>query len=219
MTTCIVLGGTFDPVHNGHLLNARLLAERMGYEHIRLMPCGDAYHKVGSSRAKHRIAMLTAALAEQSILTLDIQETQRTGATYTVDTLYNLRQQLGKNAHIVWVMGCDAAAGLQRWHNWQQIFKLANIIVFKREGEPNPDLSAWPAKVYSGAVTHDNSIDGITEFKQQPFGCLLQLTLEPIAVSSSEIRQALCNKQNVENHVPLSVIHYIEQHGLYQGKI
>ncbi len=213
--SCVVLGGTFDPVHNGHLLNARSLAEDMGYEHIRLMPCGDAYHKVGSSSVKHRIAMLTLALAEQTILELDIRETQRTGATYTVDTLQQLRQQLGEDAHIVWVMGCDAAAGLQYWHNWQEIFKLANIIVFKRGGEPSPDLSAWPAKVYSSA---SESTLSRTEFKKQPFGCLMQLTLKPIALSSSEIRQALSQKQNVENHVPPSVIHYIERHGLYQGK-
>ena len=204
----VVFGGTFDPVHKGHLITARALADKLSYDCVNLMPCGDAYHKAGVSSALHRLAMLNLALAGDNKLILDAQETERSGATYTVDTLLRLRQQLGDNAHIAWVMGADAAETVQKWHNWQTLFQLANVIVVARDNEVPVDLSHWPAK----CVTESK------EFKKQPAGCYMLLALEPVAVSSTQIRLKIKNQETVENHVPQSVIDYIEQHGLYRGE-
>ena len=204
----VVLGGTFDPVHNGHLITANALADKLGYDCIYLMPCGDAYHKEGSSSALHRLKMLNLALLHEHKLQVDDQETKRSGATYTADTLKYIRQQLGPNAHLVWVMGSDAAQSLTRWHNWQALFSLANILVVARNNELPADLSDWPATCYTD----------INEFKKQPNGCYLLTVLPPVAVSSTQIRLQVATQETVDNHVPQSVIDYIEQHGLYRGE-
>ncbi len=203
----VVLGGTFDPVHNGHLVSARAIAKTMAYEYVHLMPCGDAYHKAGSSSAVHRLAMLALALKIEPTLRLDDRETRRAGATYTVDTLKALRAQLGEFAHIVWVMGTDAAAGLTHWHHWQQVFTLANVLVVARPGENSICLDHWGAQEFSDK----------TDFKTQPFGCFMQLTLPQVDISSSEIRENVKKHEVVDNHVPQPVIEYIERHGLYRG--
>ncbi len=203
----VVLGGTFDPVHNGHLVSARAIAKTMGYEHVHLMPCGDAYHKVGSSSALHRLAMLKLALRIEPTLRLDDRETRREGATYTVDTLKALRSELGEFAHIVWVMGTDAAAGLSHWHHWQQVFTLANVLVVARPGEGSICLDHW------GALELSDKMD----FKTQPFGCFMQLTLPQVDISSSVLRLSIKKHEVVDNHVPQPVIEYIERHGLYRG--
>jgi len=203
----VVLGGTFDPVHNGHIISAQALAQTMAYNHVYLMPCGDAYHKGNTSSVEHRLSMLKLALQNQPILKLDERETRRSGATYTVDTLKELRRELGDNAHMVWVMGTDAAAGLTKWQNWQQVFALANVLVVARAGERDICLDHWPA----------HQLADKTDFKTRPFGCYLQLTLPQVEISSSEVRACIKKYEVVDNHVPQPVIEYIERHGLYRG--
>lgn len=206
----VVMGGTFDPVHIGHINTANAVAQAMEYDRIYMMPCGDAYHKHGSSSAKHRLAMLELAVKDEPRLEADSREVQRKGATYTVETLQLLRQQLGEKAHICWVLGTDAAQGLTRWRRWQQVFQLANLIVVNRGQDVLPDdvSQQWPAQ----------HVQSIEYFKQQASGCFLQLALEPVVVSSTEIRQALYKQESVGRHVPQAVMNYIEQHGLYEGK-
>ncbi|GAA6135032.1 nicotinate-nucleotide adenylyltransferase [Oceaniserpentilla sp. 4NH20-0058] len=203
------MGGTFDPVHNGHLKSAQQLAQTLGYSAVHLMPCGDAYHKQGVSQAIHRVAMLKLAVADEPLLTVDERETKRQGATYTVDTLAQLREELGQDTHISWILGTDAALGLSDWHNWQQVFKLANIILIHRAGEhlPKGVTDKWAANEYLDPLS----------FKQQSHGGFIQLGLEPFQESSTAIRQALETEQSVDHHVPQAVLNYIEQHGLYRG--
>ena len=210
----IVLGGTFDPVHLGHLNSAQELAQLMGYERIALMPCGDAYHKGShTSSAKHRLAMLELAVQEinkssaGTILQVDDRETRRQGATYTVETLHQLRQELGPNAHLVWVMGTDAALNLHKWFDWQRIFDLANIIIVARNGEQFTPEVTWPAQ----------QVQDIKEFKGISHGVYHTVNLTPVDISSSQIRLALQSSKSVENHVPQTILNYVEQHGLYQG--
>ena len=206
----VVMGGTFDPVHNGHIISAQSLANVMDYAHVYMMPCGDAYHKQGVSQAKHRVEMLKHALRGQTTLMLDPRETLREGATYTVETLRQLRTELGDSAHISWVLGTDAAEGLTLWQDWQQVFQLANVIVINRAGDElaGSVTDSWPAR----------QEQEIEKFKQQANGCFIQLALEPVAVSSTEIRQALHKQESVGSHVPQAVMNYIELHGLYKGK-
>lgn len=206
---CIVMGGTFDPIHNGHIRSAHQLAETLHYQHINLMPCGDAYHKQDVSSVVHRVAMLKLALKDEPLLRLDERETHREGATFTVDTLQELRNELGDHAHICWVLGTDAALGLTKWHQWQKVFQLANVIVMHRAGEPSADaeLKQWPAHICEDAA----------DFKKRSCGGVMHVTLTPYEVSSTAIRQNLQQNQSVAHHVPQAVLNYIEQHGLYRG--
>lgn len=203
----VVLGGTFDPIHNGHLTSAQDLIKTMGYNSISLMPCGQAYHKEGASHSQHRLNMVKLATKPFSGLLVDDSEVKREGATYTLNSLQHLRQELGASAHITWVMGSDSAKSLDQWHQWKQIFTLANVIVISRAAEPELNLLHWPAK----------QVDNVNTFKQHASGCYMQLGLTPVDLSSSEIRQAINNHKPVDNHVPRAVIKYIEQHGLYRG--
>ena len=213
-STYIVLGGTFDPVHFGHLKSAQELAQSLGYDCIHLMPCGDAYHKDHViTAASDRLAMLQLAVQDlnnggsPSILQVDDRETRRQGATYTVDTLRELRQELGSDAHLSWVMGTDAAQNLHKWNNWQQLFQLANIIVVARNGEAFKPTEPWPAKL----------IEDTELFKNQANGAYTTISLTPLDISSSQIRLDLNKQKSVESHVPQVVLNYVEQHGLYQG--
>lgn len=206
----VVMGGTFDPIHNGHIKSAQQLAKVMDYPCIHMMPCGDAYHKQGTTNTKHRLAMLTLALEDAPVLALDTRETQRKGATYTVETLRQLRDELGDQAHICWVVGTDTARSITSWRHWQQVFELANVIVVNRGADTLApcDTQEWPAQ----------AITDTAFFKQQAKGCFIQLALEPVDVSSTEIRAALHKQEPVDHHVPQPVMNYIEQHGLYRGK-
>lgn len=229
----VIWGGTFDPVHLGHLLSAKELALTLGYESLTLMPCGDAYHKDHRiTPANHRLAMLQLAVqdlnesvvqktgnkAGQSILQVDNRETQRSGATYTVETLKELRDEMGPNAHLVWVMGTDAAQGLHKWYQWQHVFELANVIVVARNGEQFEPEVTWPATQLS-SEQHQ-------AFKQQSHGHFMTVSLTPVDISSSRLRQLLATPKqqlseqeqaSVDTHVPQVVLNYVEQHGLYQG--
>jgi nicotinate-nucleotide adenylyltransferase len=204
----VVLGGTFDPIHNGHLISAQALLQDMGYQTVYLMPCGDAYHKDTRlvSSTDHRLTMVKLAMESFPQLSLDTREIKRQGATYTVDTLQELRQELGESAHLCWVMGTDAAASVTSWHNWQRLFELANVIVMARAGEPDPILD-WPAL----------HMEDAQEFKQQAHGCYMMCTLPQVLLSSSDIRHAVSKGQSVVDHVPQKVNDYIQKHGLYRG--
>ncbi len=204
----VVFGGTFDPIHNGHLRTAWDLHETLGYEQITLMPCGVAYHKGDAQTSmKDRSEMLKAATQGISSLRLDLREIERAGPTFTVDTLTELRQSLGNAAHLVWVVGQDAAQTLHKWHKWQQIFDLANVIVVARPGAEWPDFSRWPAKIMSDLQT----------FKQSAFGAVYKARLTPLPISSSQIRQILSKGGSVRFLAPDQVVNLIDQQQLYRG--
>ena len=207
MTEHVIFGGTFDPVHNGHIQTAKELTQKLGYEHMTLMPCGEAYHKANDeSDAQHRWRMLQLAAENESALLLDDREILRSGPTYTVQTLRELRAELGPAAHIAWVMGQDAAAGLTRWHEWTSLFDLANLIVVARPDEHWPDMDDWPAR----------HMDDVQSFKKQPNGAVFCLSLTPMAISSSLVRQKVKNQQSIDDLVPAQVVNWIQANKLYR---
>jgi len=208
MVALVVFGGTFDPIHRGHIETARAVHEQLGYAEVCLMPCGDPYHKPASAvSCRHRLAMLELVAKQEPWLRVDSRECRRDGPTYTIDTLAQLRLEYGPKAHITWVMGSDAASSLSYWYNWRSLFEFANILVVKRAGEDDADLTAWP-----GCQTKD-----IDVFKASSQGAIFEVELPQIELSSSQIRSMIQHHSPVDNHVPQDVIKYIEQHGLYRG--
>jgi len=204
---CVIFGGTFDPVHNGHVQTARELAARIGFPQVTLMPCGDAYHKASDqASAQDRLEMLNLATAAFSELVVDGRELDRAGPTFTVDTLRQLRSELGPNTHISWVMGQDAANGLTRWHQWQDLFQLANLIVVARPDEHWPEMNEWPADVLTDPET----------FKQQAHGAVFCMSLTPLAISSSMVRKKVKDQQSIDDLVPAPVVNWIQANGLYR---
>ncbi|CAN0599975.1 unnamed protein product, partial [Ectocarpus sp. 12 AP-2014] len=126
----VIYGGTFDPIHNGHLRLAIELKERLGVGEISLVPCHMPPHRDDPGAGSGlRLRLLAMAVEGEPGLLVDDRELQREGASYTADTLRQLRSQLGDQEPLVMVVGTDAFAGFDRWREWEQIPQLAHVVV------------------------------------------------------------------------------------------
>ena len=184
MRPLAIFGGTFDPIHIGHLSVAWEAAELLDAE-VRLMPASVPPHRPPPiADATARVAMLRAALAGQSRLALDTRELARGGLSYTIDTLVELRAEEGDRA-LVLLLGADAFAGLPGWHCWRELFEVAHIGVLSRPGVsavlPEPlQREVEPRRVALSSA-----------WQQQPAGKLIELAVTPLEVSATRIRQLL----------------------------
>lgn len=201
------LGGTFDPVHFGHLRTALALHQQLGFSTVHMLTCADPYHKARTCTPAHlRLQMLQAAVAGEPGLLADPRDVVRGGATYTVDTLQSLRQEMPKGVHISWVIGDDAAREMHRWHAWQSIFTLANVLVVARPGVPAPDLQHWPV-----GWCNDQQ-----EYLASPAGLARRVELTQLDISSTEIRQLIEAGQSARYLTPDGVLDIIAEHHLYE---
>ncbi|HET8553535.1 MAG TPA: nicotinate-nucleotide adenylyltransferase [Rhodanobacteraceae bacterium] len=184
MKPLALFGGTFDPVHLGHLSVAWEAAEILDAE-IRLMPASVPPHRPApSASAAERVAMLRAALRGQDRLKLDTRELDRSGPSYTVDTLTGLRAEEG-NRPLVLLVGVDAFTGLSSWHRWRELFQLAHMGVLHRPGFPG-DLPETLANEVKGRYTTD-----VADVHATPAGRVIKLDVTPLEVSATRIRQLL----------------------------
>ena len=212
MKSVLLFGGTFDPVHNAHVAMARGALTESGTEQLTILPAGNPYQRDRQplASASHRTAMLRLAFAgaDASINTCEIE---RQGPTFTIDTLRALRQAHGDNAALIWLIGSDAFARLDRWHQWQSLLTLANFAVVGRQGEPHPLQAA------SAALTAHLGNRETTGYalKTSSFGkyALLSAIVPPI--SSTDLRARLKNHQSIRGLAPDRVCDYIEHHKLY----
>jgi nicotinate-nucleotide adenylyltransferase len=179
-----VLGGTFDPVHIGHLRVALEAAEALDAD-VRLLPTGTPPHRPPPrASAATRAAMLEAALAGQSRLTLDTRELRRAGPSYTFDTLSELRAEFPARP-LVLLLGADAFAGLPGWHRWRELFDLAHLVVLTRpnHGAALPeDLAREVASRRVGAAA---------ALRAAPAGSVFELAVTPLEISASALRERL----------------------------
>ena len=206
-----VLGGTFNPVHYGHLRSALELVEHLGLAQCRLMPSAQPPHRdAPGCSADHRAAMVELAVRGEPRLVCDRRELDRDGPSYTVDSLQELREELGASQSLVLIVGCDALLGLPTWHRWQALLDLAHIVVLARPGWTLPDggdLGAWLARhrPVDTAVLHEN-----------PSGGVHVESLRPLAISATEIRHLLESGKSARYLLPEQVLDYIEAHDLYR---
>ena len=217
MKTVLVLGGTFDPVHNAHLQTALDVAEMLGVKQIRLIPCGDPAHRPApGATADQRAAMLQAAIAEQPRFVIDRQELERDGPSYMVDTAANLRRELGPSVSIVLMMGMDAFLGLPNWHRWQQLLSYLHLLVVERPGwqremcQANSELQQLLAEhqVSSVAVLNDTAAGGI-----------LMAKVSHIDISATEIRRMIAIGESCSGLLPDAVTEFIEKQKIYQNQV
>ncbi|MEW9573104.1 nicotinate-nucleotide adenylyltransferase [Rhodanobacter sp. Si-c] len=179
-----IFGGTFDPIHIGHLTVAWEAAELLDAE-VRLMPANVPPHRpVPLASAAERVAMLRAALAGQSRLALDARELGREGPSYTVDTLRELRGEQGARP-LVLLLGADAFAGLPGWHRWRELFDYAHIGVLSR---PGADAVVPDALAEEVAARH---VDDVAALRSVPGGKVTELMVTPLEVSATRIRELL----------------------------
>jgi nicotinate-nucleotide adenylyltransferase len=207
----VLFGGTFDPVHHGHLRvawDASLALDAV----VRLMPCHTPPHRNHPRAAPaQRAEMLRLALEGQDRVALDTREVERGGVSYTVDTLRALRAETGADTPVVVLIGSDAFAGLPSWREWRSLFGLAHIGVLTRAGhEPALD----PALREEAAARR---CDDTAALRTTASGRVLALRVTPLEISSSAVRADLSNGREPRWLVPDPVLRYIAANDLYRS--
>ena len=206
----VIYGGTFDPVHYGHLRTALELHQYFsGNVEVSLIPCGDPKHRNPPKvSGLHRVEMLRLATKSTCGLSVDDREVRRAGATYTIDTLEELRK-LYPARSIVLVMGGDAFLSLTKWHRWLEIIRLAHIMVVKR---PNWKI---PGKGDLNDFYLQHAVNSLADYYQQPSGRVGLCELTQLDISSTNIRNLLNSGQSPQFLLPDPVLEYIYQNQLY----
>ncbi len=210
-----IFGGTFDPIHFGHLRLAEELLEQVAMDHIRFMPSGTPPHRSQPrTPAGHRSAMVQAAIAGHPGFMLDAREVNKATPCYTVESLNALRQQLGDSRPLCLILGSDAFLHLTSWHQWQQLLQLTHIIVGCRPGYLLAEhMEQAPDTLKQLFNRHRCQTE---QLSQQPAGFICEMTIPQLEISSTLIR-GRCNAQrSIRYLLPEAVINYIEQHKLYQ---
>ena len=205
-----VFGGTFNPVHYGHLRSALELVERLQLEQLRLMPSASPPHRdTPECSAERRAAMVELAVSGEPRLVCDAREMQRPGKSYTIDSLIELRGELGTQQGLCMVLGCDAVQDIATWHRWQELLDWAHIVIIARPGWQLPragELAQW-------LKTHQ--LESPELLRQRPCGGIVIEELRPLAISSTEIRDLLASGRSARYLMPQSVLDYIQTHTLY----
>ncbi|NKI34305.1 nicotinate-nucleotide adenylyltransferase [Wenzhouxiangella sp. XN79A] len=205
-----IFGGTFDPVHYGHLRAAAEVAERLGVSDFRLLPAGQPPHRDSTwAPPRHRMAMLELALAPHADLSVDDREVQRSGPSYMADTLASIREQAGE-LPVVLCLGQDAANQLDRWHEWTRLIERAHLLVMTRP-ESEPEYSDEVARVLAGRWVEDPRA-----LMDAPAGRICNVDVTCLAISSTDIRNQLARGRDPRFLLPSTVLAYIRKHGLYR---
>lgn len=212
----IYYGGTFDPVHNGHLAVARSVRDALSAQ-VALLPAHDPPHK-GPTRADalQRAAMLELAVDGERGLCVDRRELSRAGPSWTVDTLTELRGELGVDAPIAWLVGADSLLQLASWHRWRDLFELAHILVVDRPGaKVDADSLRMHAPEVFAEITPRWRDPG--QLAQAAHGGVARVAMPaPRPESSTELRRRIHDGEPWKEWVPPSVAAYISHHGLYK---
>lgn len=212
-----IFGGTFDPIHFGHLRLAEEARETLGLEQVLLIPSGTPPHRERPrTAAADRLAMARLAVAGNSSLVVDPAEAESQGPGYTVVTLERLRARFGPRRPLVLLLGADAYAGLPSWHRWRELFALAHLAVASRPGHPpqrqgSSGLPVEPLTAECGPRMRTHAED----LGNTPAGCVLPFEMTPLAISASQIRAQLAAGRSVRYLLPDSVLDYIRFHRLY----
>ena len=210
-----LLGGTFDPVHLGHLGLADDARRALGVPEVRLVPAGDPPHRAApGASAAHRLAMLRLAIERHPGLAIDERELERQGKSYTALTLDELRAEDARRP-IVLILGADAFRGLPTWHRWRELVELAHLAVAARPGDPF-DAALPDALV---PLWRDRRAASAGELLASPAGRILVVRIVPRDISASAIRASLArggaDAERVRALLPPAVWDYIAEHRLY----
>lgn len=214
-----IFGGTFDPVHYGHLRLAQELAAGLGLRQVRFIPAGHPPHRFEPSVSSlHRLEMVRLAIAGNPSFVLDEREISKPGPCYTVDTLTDLRRELGAARPLCLFLGADAFLGLNTWHRWEELFGLAHIAVAHRPGFPQvtwadgmPDALRPELK---GRLREDVQV-----LHRTAAGSIFAHTITALDISATYIRNSLAVGQSPRYLLPDAVLDYIQGNGLYAGTL
>ncbi len=205
-----LFGGTFDPVHYGHLRPALEVSEALGLNEVRFLPCRVPPHRgMPSASAEQRLAMLKVAIADQPGFRVDTRELARAGPSYTVDTLGSLRREL-VDVPLCLMLGLDAFLGLCTWHRWWDLPKLAHVVVMQRPGtvfETTGELQTL--------LAHHETRD-VRRLAGEAAGSILFCPVTQLDISATAIRGDLRESRSPRYLLPDAVLAWIRAHRLYR---
>jgi nicotinate-nucleotide adenylyltransferase len=210
-----IFGGTFDPIHFGHLRLAQELAESVHMAEVRFVPGGTPPHRAAPQvTSMQRLEMARLATDGNPLFTVDDREVRRSGPGYTVDTLAEVRREIDAKRPLCLLLGADAFLELATWHRWHELFGLAHLVVAHRPGFP-PE--SWPARMpeplareYSARLMHQPFAVHLS-----PAGGIVTQSIAALDISGSMIRDSLARKVSPRYLLPDPVLDYIRINGLY----
>jgi len=194
-----VLGGTFDPIHVGHLLVAEEARDKLNLTETLFVPAGQPWLKLNNviSPTEHRVEMVRLAIADRPYFKLSTMEIERAGPTYTVDTIAELQSQIGAGDELFFILGWDNLNQLPKWHEPSRLVKMCRLVAVPRVDSPTPDLDSLEA-----------AIPGLSQR-------VIMLDAPRIDINASGIRRRVAEGLSIDHLVPEPVERYIQEHGLY----
>ena len=211
-----IFGGTFDPIHYGHLRLAEEIVETAKLSEVRFVPSGTPPHRGRpGAAAQHRVEMARLAIAGNDRFTVDDRETLRSGPGYTYDTLTELRSEIGSQRPVAVLLGADAFLELATWHRWRSLFDLTHFVVAYRPGFP---IDTWQSRMPE-PLAHEYA----ARYMQQPLavhlapaGGIAAVSMTGLDISATFVRNAVRAGSSPRYLLPEAVLNYIQTHALYR---
>jgi nicotinate-nucleotide adenylyltransferase len=205
-----LLGGTFNPIHHGHLRLAQELAETFQMDEVRFIPSANPPHKTKPAvSAQQRAEMVSLAIEGNPLFKLDTRELDRSGTSYTIDTLSSLHDEL-KDTALCLIMGSDAFLKLDTWHRWQELIHYCHIVLVQRPNHPHQGINQNLQNFIENHYT-----ENITELSESRAGLITMQQMPALDISSSQIREMIHQHRNPMYLCPQPVVDYINSHQLY----
>lgn len=212
-----ILGGTFDPIHLGHLRLAEEVAQTLRLGEVRFVPSGTPPHRAAPrTPTVHRLAMVRLAVAENPLFKVDEREVRRAGPAYTFDTLTEVRAELGAGVPLVLLVGADAFLDFAAWHRWHELFGLAHVAVAHRPG--------FPVERWRDAMPQPLAREYAARLMQQPLavhlasaGGVVVIPFTALDISATAIRELVRTGGSPRYLLPDPVLDYIRSEALYSG--
>jgi len=206
-----IFGGTFDPIHYGHLRSAFEVLQALRFEEIRFIPCGDPPHRGATfAAAESRLQMVEVAIKGQDGFTSDDREIRRDGPSYTIDTLTTLREEFPRRS-LGLILGMDAFLGLSKWHRWDEILSVAHIVVAHRPGWKAPDIGPL------GEMISEFGTHRVDELHDTQYGHIYIHAVTQLEISSTEIRDLVAAGRDARFLMPDAVKNVIEESRIYES--
>lgn len=212
-----ILGGTFDPIHYGHLRVAEEIVEMVNLHEMRFIPAGVPYLRhIPIASPQHRAAMVRAAIQNNPRFILDEREIHRPGPSYSVESLRELKQEMGENATLYFVIGADAFMKLAGWRSWRELFGLCHFIIAARPGHALATNHGILPQELGEECLH-RWVSSADDLKCAPSGLIFVAPTTLLDISATAIRARIAAKTSVRYLLPDAVLDYIETNHLYAG--
>ncbi len=211
-----IYGGTFDPIHFGHLRPTLEVCQSLNLKQIRFIPSYISPHKgIPSSSVNQRLLMLKKAIAGEKKFILDDREMQREGKSYTIDTLISLKKDFPLHP-LCLILGLDAFLHINTWHRWEELLSYSHLVITHRPETSQDQVSSWPKIIQD--MYQQNKVDHAEQLFEQERGKIFFINVTQLSISSSQIRHYLKLNQSIRYLLPDDVYDIIQSKQLYNTK-